>query len=289
MQITIASGKGGTGKTTLAASLAQYLSTTRHVILADLDVEEPNAGIFIKGGAKIHSEETSRLVPEWSSEKCILCGDCQKVCNFNAILQLHTEILVFPELCHSCHACAGLCPSSALTMKPRKTGELTHSRNNHLDFIEGRLDIGQEQAVPVIYDTMKYVDDHFDRDIIRIYDAPPGTSCPVIEATKNADFVILVTEPTPFGFHDLKLAVETVKKLNRRFAVVINRDDHGFDQVDQYCKSEDIEVLARIPVSRRLAEAYSSGNIDFTAIPEFNQALEKINRYIAQLQMTVTG
>ena len=286
MQITIASGKGGTGKTTLATGLARYLSESGKVILADLDVEEPNAGLFISG-ERIHRENTYRMVPEWLSHKCKLSGNCQEVCNFNAIMQLHTQILVFPELCHSCHACAGLCPSAALKMIPMKTGELTHSRNNNLDFIEGRMDVGQEQAIPVISETIRYVNEHFPANLIRIYDAPPGTSCPVIEATKNADFVILVTEPTPFGYHDLELAVETVRALNRKFAVVINRDGNGFDQVDNFCKSENIDILARIPVSRKVAELYSRGSIDYTFIPEFRQALENIITFFPDLHHAI--
>ena len=275
MKIAVASGKGGTGKTTLSVNLANLIARNEKVVLADLDVEEPNSGLFIQG-ALVRAENKFKMIPEWIEDDCTLCGTCQDVCNYNAIIQLVTTIIVFPELCHGCYACSELCPSSALPMVPKKMGELQHFENNKLSFIEGRLDIGQEQATQLISQTKKYIDDHFPDGIIKIYDSPPGTSCPVIEATKDADYVILVTEPTPFGLHDLKLAVETMKSLDRIYGVVINRHGIGNDEVLNYCNKASIPVIAKLPDDRRIAELYSRGKLIYPEIPEIELQLENI-------------
>lgn len=279
MKIAIASGKGGTGKTTLSTNLASYIAKDRSVVLADLDVEEPNSGLFIKARL-LRREAKYKMIPEWSEETCILCGNCHEVCNFHAIIQLGSSILVFPQLCHGCYACAELCPSSALEMVTQKMGELQHFQNGKLDFIESRLDVGQEQATQLISQTNQYINEQFPGDIIKIYDSPPGTSCPVIEATKDADFVILVTEPTPFGLHDLKLAIDTVRKLGRDYGVVVNRDGIGNNEVVDYCRQDDIPVIARIPDDRRIAELYSQGKLVYHEIPEIADQLEKILDFI---------
>ena len=275
MKIAIASGKGGTGKTTLSTNLASYIAEKRDIVLADLDVEEPNSGLFIK--ARLLSREAKyKMIPEWSELNCTLCGNCHEVCNFHAIIQLGSSILVFPQLCHGCYACAELCPSSALEMVPQKMGELQHFQNGKLNFIESRLDVGQEQATQLISQTNQYIDERFPGDMIKIYDAPPGTSCPVIEATKDADFVILVTEPTPFGLHDLKLAIETMRKLERDFGVVVNREGIGNNEVMDFCQQEGIPVIARIHDDRRIAELYSRGELVYHEIPELAHQLDKI-------------
>jgi len=282
MKIAIASGKGGTGKTTLSTNLASYLAEKEKVVLTDLDVEEPNSGLFIKADL-VYEEDKFKMVPEWIEDKCTLCGICQKVCNFNAVIQLGKIIIVFPELCHGCYACSELCPESTLPMIPKKMGKLKHFRKDNLNFIESRLDIGEEQAVPLIKQTHKYIDKQFAHDVIRIYDSPPGTSCPVIEATKDADFVILITEPTPFGLHDMKLAGETMKKLKKNFSVVVNRYGIGNDDVINYCKEENILVLAKIPNERRIAELYSQGKLIYRQVPEVQHELDKIIAYICTL------
>ncbi len=279
MKITIASGKGGTGKTTIATNLSSYLAEKEKIILIDLDVEEPNSGLFIKGEL-VHKEDKYKMIPVWEKDKCTLCGLCQEVCNFNAVIKLKKEIMIFPELCHQCFACSELCPTSALPMSPQKMGELKHYRNDNLTFVESRLDIGQEQAVPLIAQTKEYIDEHFSDDIIQFYDSPPGTSCPVIEATKDADLVILVTEPTPFGLHDLKLAVDTIKILKKKFGVVINRYGVGNDDVLKYCQSENIQVLAKISNSRYIAELYSRGELIYKNFPEVKQQLMNREEYI---------
>jgi len=277
MKIAIASGKGGTGKTTLSVNLASYLAEKEEMVLVDLDVEEPNSGLFVKSRL-IYEEDKFTMKPEWVENDCTLCGNCQKVCNFHAIIQLGTQIMVFPELCHSCYACSELCPTSALPMKKNKMGKLRHYHGNNLSFIESRLGIGQEQAVPLIAQTQEYINHHFDSDQLVIFDAPPGTSCPVIEATKDADFVILVTEPTPFGLHDLKLAVETMKALKKDFGVVVNRFGIGNEEVLEYCAQNDIAVLAKIPNDKRIAERYSRGELIYKHHPE----VEKQLGYIVQ-------
>lgn len=279
MKIAIASGKGGTGKTTLAANLASYLSEKHNIVLTDLDVEEPNSGLFLKGKL-ILEENKYKMIPEWDKEKCTLCGVCQRVCNFHAVIQLIEEIMTFPELCHSCYACSELCPANALPMKPYRIGELKHFRIGNLDFVESRLDIGEEQAVPLIKQTNKFVDDKFGDNKIKIFDAPPGTSCPVIEATKNVDFVILVTEPTPFGLYDLSLAVETMKELDKDFGVVINRYGIGDNKVFDYCMENKVPIIAQIPNSRLIAELYSKGKLIYPGVNEFRLQLDNIINYM---------
>jgi MinD superfamily P-loop ATPase len=279
MKVAIASGKGGTGKTTLSTNLASYMAESRVCVLSDLDVEEPNSGLFIKADL-IHEEDKFKMIPRWDESKCELCGNCQTVCNFNAVLKMGKMIMVFPELCHGCYACSQLCPTAALPMKQKKMGELRSYKLGNLNFIESRLIIGEEQAVPLIKQTIHYVDKHFSEHVIKIFDSPPGTSCPVIEATRDADFVILVTEPTPFGLHDLKLAVETVQQMEKPFAVVINRHGIGNDAVEQYCKENSIDIIARIPNDRLIAETYSRGDLLHTTIPSVKEAVKSISTYI---------
>ena len=282
MKIVIASGKGGTGKTTLSTNLASYLAETKEVLLVDLDVEEPNSGLFIKGDL-VHEEDKFKMIPKWDKDKCQLCGTCQDVCNFHAVLKLGDQIIVFPELCHSCYACSELCPSGALPMVPEKRGVLRHHEYKNLSFIESRLDIGQEQAAPLIAQTKEYVGQHFNGNKIQIFDSPPGTSCPVIEAVKDADYVILVTEPTPFGLHDIKLAVETIRQLNKPFGVVINRNGIGNDEVLNYCRAENIAVIAKIPNDRKIAETYSKGSLIYLDNPQVKLQLEQIKNHLQEV------
>jgi len=282
MKIAIASGKGGTGKTTLSTNLAHFLAEKQQIVLIDLDVEEPNSGLFFQGKL-FHQEFKFTMIPSWKKEDCTLCGYCQKVCNFHAVIKLGKQIMVFPELCHSCYACSELCPTNALPMIQQKIGELKHHKLPGIDFVESKLDIGQEQAVPLIAQTLEYIDEKFDNNHIMLYDSPPGTSCPVIEATKNADFVILVTEPTPFGLHDLKLAVNTMRELKNEFGVVINRFGIGNDDVLNYCRKEKIKILAKLPNDRQIAELYSRGELIYPKNEEFKKELQKVAENISQL------
>ncbi len=282
MKVAIASGKGGTGKTTLSTNLASYLHDRGKVVLADLDVEEPNSGLFLKCDL-VKEEEKYKKIPEWESDKCSLCGLCEEVCNYNAIIQLGDKIQVFPELCSSCFACSGLCPVSALPMKDKKMGVLKNFDVSGFSFIESRLDIGEEHSTPLIAATNEYMDKNYDDRVIVIYDSPPGTSCPVIEATKNVDFVILITEPTPFGLHDLKLAVETMRELGKPFGVVVNRDGIGNDDVLRYCKKENIPIIAKIPNDRRIAELYAQGDLIYKKHSEFYKQMRNIEYYLLNI------
>jgi len=282
MKIAIASGKGGTGKTTLSTNLALYLSQKQKTVLVDLDVEEPNSGLFISGDL-IEEQVKYNMVPKWEPESCILCGECQDNCVFNAVVKIGSQIMVYPQLCHSCYACSELCPQNSLPMVPNRMGILKYFVKNNLHFVESKLDIGQEMAVPIIAQTIKYIEQKFEENTYKIFDSPPGTSCPVIEVGKNSDFVILVTEPTPFGLNDLKLAVETIRELDKPFGVVINRYGVGNDDVLNYCSEQDLEIIAKIPNKREIAEIYSRGESLFDRISEVKTELEKIENYLIKL------
>ena len=288
MKITIASGKGGTGKTTLAANLAVLLSNSarqKHTVLADLDVEEPNSGIFIQG-TTVHEQQVMKAIPRWIAEKCTFCNRCRDVCQFNAIAVLPQTVLIFPELCHSCYACVGLCPEQALVMKDHHIGDLTHRKVNQLDFIEGKLNIGEQQAVPLISRTVDYALAHFPDESVFLFDAPPGTSCPVIEAVKKADFVVLVSEPTPFGLHDLKLSVRTMRKTGKHFGVVINRHGLGNKYVEDFFHSERVPVIGRIPKMPERAQKYSWGEL-IIDIPEIKREMLHIIARMEKLTGTL--
>ncbi len=283
MKIAIASGKGGTGKTTLSTNLAHYLAKEQAVILTDLDVEEPNSGLFIKGKT-IKKTEMYKNIPKWNADSCILCNKCKDLCAFNAVTRILDDIMIFPELCHSCYACSELCPTNSLPMNSKVMGELNHLKSGNLNFIESQLKVGEEQAVPLIKQTIDYIDETFNSETIKIFDSPPGTSCPMIEAVKDTDFIILITEPTPFGFHDLKLAVEVVKQLGKNFGVVINRYGIGDDKVEQYCKETNIPLLGKIPNNRKIAELYASGHLLYNHIPAVKKELDKTIEHLKTYQ-----
>ncbi|HAK45384.1 MAG TPA: ATPase [Spirochaeta sp.] len=287
MKIAVASGKGGTGKTTLSINLSSYLAENKifkSLILADLDVEEPNSGLFINGKT-VETVEKYKFIPEWNKEKCTNCGLCERVCNFNSVLQFGKTIMILPELCHSCYACSELCPVDALPMKPQRMGEMKLVDASTYTFIESRLDIGQEQAVPLIAQTIEYIDEYSQSsDDMVIIDSPPGTSCPVIEVAKNSDFIILVTEPTPFGLHDLNLAVETMREIGKEFAVVINRWGIGNEDVIKYCEDNKIKIIAKLPNMRKIAEIYSEGRLIYNDVPGFKAELSKVADFLVELK-----
>ena len=256
MIISIASGKGGTGKTTVATNLALFLSgeKSQEIQFLDCDVEEPNAYIFLK--PKIEkARPVSLLIPNVDQKKCNFCGECAKVCAYNAIVVLKKEVLIFPELCHGCGGCSLLCPEKAISEKEREIGILEEGKAGSVKFVQARLNIGEPMATPVIRAVKKTID----TDSITIIDVSPGTSCPVIEAINGSDFCLLVTEPTPFGLHDLKLAVELLKKLKIKHGVLINRAGIGDDRVKDYCDKEEIPIMAQIPYDREVAVLYSYG------------------------------
>jgi len=262
MKIAVASGKGGTGKTTISAALA--MSLINKVWYLDCDVEEPNGHIFIKPNFEKKINVT-RLVPEVDESRCIVCGKCADFCRFNAIVAFGTKPLIFSELCHSCGGCKLICPAYAIYEVENSIGLLETGKSGNINFVHGKLNIGEAMSPPVIRAVKKYADKK--EDII--IDAPPGTSCPVITAIDGVDFVILVTEPTPFGLNDLILAVETVRHLKLPFGVIINRADAGDNRVVDYCQKENISILAKIPEDMNIARAYSRGEPLLDAAPEY--------------------
>lgn len=260
LKIAIASGKGGTGKTMIAVNLACLLSRTSETILVDLDVEEPNDALFIPGReGRVFERYT--LKPKWDEKNCVICDICSKSCKFHAVVRLGNIIAVFDQLCHSCHACSELCPNGALPMTRHKIGEVREIYDGKLTLVEGRLNPGEESGVPLINQTHDLVCREHGAIPVQIFDSPPGTSCPVVAAVKRCDYVVLVTEPTPFGYNDLKLAVETIRTMGIPMGVIINRDGIGNDEVQDYCTRENIDILARIPYDQAIARLYSEGNI----------------------------
>ncbi len=253
MIISIASGKGGTGKTTVAVNLA-LTQSQEELQFIDCDVEEPNAHIFLKPDFNI-SETVNILVPEINEEKCSKCGRCSEICAFNALAVLGESVLVFPELCHGCGGCSYFCPKGAISEVPRGIGLIEEGKAYGFDFLQGSLNPGEAMSPPVINALKKKIDPlkHV------LIDAPPGTSCPVVETIRESDFCLLVTEPTPFGLHDLELAVEMLKKLHVPAGVLINQADVGNRDVERYCREEGLPVLMQIPWDRELAVLYARG------------------------------
>lgn len=254
MKIAIASGKGGTGKTTVAVSLALALARKNDVTLVDCDVEEPNAALFV------HPEITATRraqVPAYafSKELCDGCGACAKACRFNAIAVARGSVLFFPELCHGCGGCVPACPRNAVSETTRENGGLTFGGRGPLKFAEARLDIGEAMAAPLI----RYLKQNVSATPFVLYDCPPGTACSMIEAVRHCDLALLVSEPTPFGLNDFKLAVAALEELGIPFRAVINRDGCGNDELRDYCRKYDIEIALSIPDDRKIAEAYSRG------------------------------
>jgi MinD superfamily P-loop ATPase len=264
MVITVASGKGGTGKTTVATNLA--LSIGANIQLLDCDVEEPDAHLFIKP-VWDREETVFTPVPEVDEEKCNFCGRCGEICRFKAIVVVGETILTFHELCHSCGGCQAVCPEHAVSERGRELGIIQKGHRNDIEFIHGKLRVGEAMSPPLIKKVLSFAE----TSKTTIVDAPPGTSCPVIESMKPAAFVLLVTEPTPFGLYDLKLAVGAARILNIPCGLVINRADMGDNQVKAYAQSEDLPVLMEIPFDRRIAEAYSIGDMIVEVMPGWKQ------------------
>ncbi len=276
MRIAIASGKGGTGKTMLATNLAALLSARGLAVqLLDADVEEPDCHLFLHPEIE-HREPVRVLVPEVDEARCNGCGACGEVCAFNAIAVVGSTVLVFPELCHSCGACALLCPQNAIHEEERETGVVEHGmatppRQPVFPLVSGVLAVGEAKAVPTTRATLAAADD--DSVDVVLIDAPPGTSCPVIAAVRDSDLVVLVTEPTPFGLHDLELAVEMVRALGLRCVVVVNRAGLGDDRVYSYCADEGIEIVLELPYERRIAETYAQGHLLLDSVEGLGEKL----------------
>ena len=268
MIIAIASGKGGTGKTTVATSLAiAMMEADNTVSCLDCDVEGPNAHLFLKPAIE-QRKQVNVLIPEVNDELCTACGQCAEVCEFHAIVTLGGKTLVFPELCHGCGSCTLVCPEEAITEIPKPLGVLESGLTNEgIKFAHGVLNVGEPMAVPVITQ-LKDWHPHSNQDIV-ILDSPPGASCPVVESLRGADFVILVTEPTPFGLHDLKLAVKLTDELNIPTGVIVNRDGIGDTGVDEYCREDNLPILMRIPFDREIGEGIARGKPLVEIRPEY--------------------
>jgi MinD superfamily P-loop ATPase len=281
MIVAVASGKGGTGKTTVAASLAWVWD--RPVAAVDLDVEEPNLHLFLK--PDITGRETAAMeVPVADESKCTYCRACADLCQFKAISVLGSVLLTFPEMCHGCGGCLAVCPEKALSPGTRELGEVSWgTASGRIGFFMGRLRVGEAMSPPLMRAVIAKLGQNREaaaRDVI--IDAPPGTSCPAINAVLPSDLILLVTEPTPFGFHDFKLAHAAFAPLGKPMAVVINRAGLGDRSVQDYCRSNQLPILAEIPFDRRLAEAYSKGRV-------LAEALTDMHRAFAQLMFALRG
>jgi len=279
MIIAVASGKGGTGKTTVATNLAKSIGN--EVQFIDCDVEEPNGHLFLIPQIE-RSEEVHLPNPKVDLRKCTYCGECAKICRFSAIVVIKENILTFPELCHGCGGCTLVCPEDAISEVPKTIGILEQGKSGSLGFIHGRIEVGEAMSPPLI----KAARSLAAKNGVVIIDAPPGTSCPVIAAVKGSDFCILVTEPTPFGLNDLELAADVVRELNIPVGVVINRYDIGDQEVKKFCNRRSIPILMEIPEDRQIAEAYSRGQMIVDVMPSYT---EKFQKLFTEIRRVTTG
>lgn len=277
MILAVASGKGGTGKTTVSLNLARVMGAD--VQLLDCDVEEPNAHLFLKDCIPEEEEEVAIRIPQVDTLLCDGCGECGRFCEYHAIVSFGTAPLLFPEICHGCGGCMKVCPRKAICEVGKRIGVVTVMKSGHIRLVQGCLDVGVAMAPPLI----RGVKLRLETDKPAILDAPPGTSCPVIATIRDTDGVVLVTEPTPFGLHDLKLAVEMVRVIGIPCGVIVNRMGAGDDRIHLYCAEEKIPILLEIPEDRRIAEAYSRGELLVEALPEYRNLFENLLQKIRNL------
>lgn len=274
MKIAVASGKGGTGKTTVATAVAL---TLKKGVFLDADVEEPDAHIFLKPELK-ETHSVPIMIPRVDYSKCDFCGECAKACAYNAIAVVTGKVLIFDEVCKGCGTCTIACPQRAIYEIPREIGVINEGTANDgaIHFFEGKLNIGESATTYLIRELKKFADTNEDV----VIDAPPGTSCPMLEATKNVDFVILVAEPTPFGVYDLNLSLQALKDTGIKMGIVVNKYGIGNDDVFRLAEKHDVPVLMKIPFNRELAAAYSMGTPLTEAkpeiIPEIEAMIERI-------------
>jgi MinD superfamily P-loop ATPase len=281
-RIAVASGKGGTGKTTVALNLAAMFGEP--IQLADCDVEEPNVNLFLRC-EQLVSTEVAMLVPEVDQQRCNGCGACGELCQFRGIVSIGSRVLVFPELCHGCGGCALVCPTGAITERPHRIGTISVGQSGPIRLIEGRLEVGVSLVPPVI----RAVRDGLLDELPAILDAPPGTSCPVVATLRESDYLLLVTDPTPFGLHDLKLAVALARELNLSCGVVVNRAGEDLVGLYGYCQSENLPVLLSLPDDRQIAEITSRGDLVSRVLPEYGLMFSLLATKLKAELMTTGG
>ncbi len=287
--VGIASGKGGTGKTSLATSLARVATERgRSVILVDGDVDAPNAALFLPAEIA-DSRVVSALIPEVDPSVCTLCGDCAKVCRYKAIAVLGPTVLVFPELCHGCGGCRIVCPVGAITEVEHRVGEVRRRPGLEYNLVEGILDIGEVKAPLLIQEALREAGAWDRRADLRLIDSPPGTSCAVVACLTEADYLLLVTEPTPFGLHDLKLAVKLGRTMDLPMGVVLNRDGSGDTDIAGFCHEAGVPLLVRIPFSRQVAGAYAQGQDLLSSSAEWSAAINLLYESLAAFETQMRG
>ena len=275
MKITVASGKGGTGKTIIAVNIALSIENS---MLIDCDVEGPNSHIFFKG-PMVKLKDVSILAPKFDLDTCTLCGKCVEFCQYNAISIIGEKLLFFEELCHGCGGCKIICPVDAITEVDHNVGLIEKGGTEDLPLYHGLLNISEPFGVPIINQLKQFADDKK----TTIFDSPPGTACPAVETMRDVDFCILVTEPTPFGLHDLTLTVDVIRQIGTPFGVVVNRDGIGDDRVDRYCEKESIPLLAKIPNDMEIAKLYSQGVPMVKGLPKYRELFEELFAKIKEM------
>ncbi|MBN1230556.1 MAG: ATP-binding protein [Anaerolineales bacterium] len=285
LRIAITSGKGGTGKTTIALSLAS-ISDPRSTVLLDCDVEVPNVHLFLDFVAQSMISAESPI-PQVNQEKCTLCGKCSQICEFHAITTLGNRVIVFPELCHSCGSCILLCPEKALSEINRKVGKLSKGRTKEgMIVATGELNPGEPMAVPVIRQLKQWVFPQVQEAKLMVFDSPPGTSCSMVEVLSDVDYVILVTEPTPFGLHDLDQAVKATRRIGKPMGVILNKTGLGTADIHSYCQEQGLPLLMEIPLDQEIASALASGALLTNEFPEYRgkfiSMLKDIDRHLHQ-------
>jgi MinD superfamily P-loop ATPase len=280
LKISIASGKGGTGKTLVATNIAVSLASpgTSRVTVADCDVEEPNAYLFFPQRTLLESEECSVHVPVIDETKCTHCGKCSEVCAYHSLAVLLQTVLLFPQLCHGCGACTIICPEKAVSETTRSVGEIFRARSGGVEIIWGELALGEARTTPLI----KAVKEMAGGEIV-IVDCPPGTSCSLVESVRGTDFCLLVTEPTPFGLYDLDIALKVLEKMNIPRAVLVNKSGMGDRNVYKYLEKRNIPLIMEIPLDRKIAELYSRGEIFAEKMPEWKAKFAGMVREIEEM------